>query len=149
MAEAMSHRGPDSHGVELLDECVLVNVRLAILDLSERGRMPMSNSDGTVWITYNGEVYNAAELREQLVRRGYCFRSTTDTEVVLRLYEDQGEDCVKLLRGMFAFAIWDARTRKLVLARDRMGVNTKLHLARSADKLLFASKNEDPAALPA
>src|ERR1700693_2981681 len=107
MANAMSHRGPDSHGVELLGECVLASARLAILDLSERGRMPMSNADGTVWITYNGEVYNAAELREQLVQRGYCFRSTSDTEVVLHLYEDQGEDCVKALRGMFAFAIWD------------------------------------------
>src|SRR5262245_2911352 len=87
MADAMSHRGPDSHGVELLGECLLVNVRLAILDLSERGRMPMSNADGTVWITYNGEVYNAAELRKDLEQRGYRFRSTTDTEVVLHAYE--------------------------------------------------------------
>jgi asparagine synthase (glutamine-hydrolysing) len=139
MAKAMSHRGPDSQGVEVLGECILVSARLAILDLSERGRMPMSNADGTVWITYNGEVYNAAELREILLQRGYRFKSTSDTEVVLHLYEEFGEDCVQHLRGMFAFAIWDGRTRKLVLARDRMGIKP-LYLARSGDKLLFASE---------
>ena len=139
MTDAMSHRGPDSHGVELLGECLLVNARLAILDLSERGRMPMSNADGTVWITYNGEVYNAGELRQQLLQRGYCFRSTSDTEVVLHLYEEYGESCVEALRGMFAFAIWDTRTSKLVLARDRMGIKP-LYVARSADRLLFASE---------
>jgi asparagine synthase (glutamine-hydrolysing) len=139
MADAMSHRGPDSHGVEMLGECLLVNVRLAILDLSERGRMPMSNADGSVWITYNGEVYNAAELRSGLEQRGYKFRSTTDTEVVLHLYEEYGEDCVKQLRGMFAFAIWDGRTHKLVLARDRMGIKP-LYIARSGENLIFASE---------
>jgi asparagine synthase (glutamine-hydrolysing) len=139
MADAMSHRGPDSHGVELLGECLLVNARLAIVDLSERGRMPMSNADGTVWITYNGEVYNAAELRKLLVGRGYCFRSTSDTEVVLHLYEEFGEDFVRQLRGMFAFAIWDGRVRKLVLARDRMGIKP-LYVARSGERLLFASE---------
>jgi asparagine synthase (glutamine-hydrolysing) len=139
MADAMSHRGPDSHGVEVLGECILVNTRLAIVDLSERGRMPMSNADGSIWITYNGEVYNAAELRRALVRRGYCFRSTSDTEVVLHLYEEFGEDCVRQLRGMFAFAIWDVRTRKLVLARDRMGIKP-LYVARSGEQLLFASE---------
>ena len=139
MADAMSHRGPDSHGIELLGECLLVNVRLAIRDLSERGRMPMSNMDGTVWITYNGEVYNAAELRVDLEQRGYCFRSTTDTEVVLHLYEEYGEECVQQLRGMFAFAIWDSRTHKLVLARDRMGIKP-LYVARSGENLLFASE---------
>ena len=139
MARAMSHRGPDSHGVELLGECLLVNARLAILDLSERGRMPMSNADGTVWITYNGEVYNAGALRQQLLQRGYCFRSTSDTEVVLHLYEEYGEGCVEALRGMFAFAIWDTRTRQLLLARDRMGIKP-LYVARSAERLLFASE---------
>lgn len=139
MADAMSHRGPDSQGVELLGECLLVNTRLAILDLSERGRMPMSNAGGTVWITYNGEVYNAAALRSDLAQRGYCFRSTSDTEVVLHLYEEFGEDCVKHLRGMFAFAIWDGRTQKLVLARDRMGIKP-LYVARCGANLLFASE---------
>src|ERR1019366_8521791 len=86
MAEAMNHRGPDSHGIALLGECLLVNARLAIVDLSERGRQPMSNAAGTVWITYNGETYNAAELRQQLMERGHNFLSTTDTEVVLHMY---------------------------------------------------------------
>jgi asparagine synthase (glutamine-hydrolysing) len=92
-----------------------------------------------VWITYNGEVYNAAELRGDLEKRGYRFRSTTDTEVVLHLYEEYGEDCVKKLRGMFAFAIWDSRTHKLVLARDRMGIKP-LYIAHSGDNLIFASE---------
>jgi len=139
MCDAMSHRGPDSHGMEFLGECLLVNARLAILDLTERGRMPMSNADGTVWITYNGEVYNAGELRQQLLQRGYCFRSTSDTEVILHLYEEYGEGCVESLRGMFSFAVWDTRTRKLVLARDRMGIKP-LYVARSGDRLLFASE---------
>ena len=109
------------------------------MDLSARGRMPMSNVEGTVWITYNGEVYNAAELRKQLVMRGHEFRTTTDTEVILHLYLEHGENCVEKLRGMFAFAIWDARTRKLVLARDRLGIKP-LYLARIDNGLLFGSE---------
>jgi asparagine synthase (glutamine-hydrolysing) len=139
MAEAMSHRGPDSHGVQALGACVLVSTRLAIQDLSERGRMPMSNDEGTVWIVYNGETYNALELRRQLLQRGYCFRSTSDTEVVLHLYEEYGEACIEALRGMFALAIWDARSRKLLLARDRLGIKP-LYVARSKERLLFASE---------
>src|SRR5271170_3733631 len=139
MAEAMHHRGPDSHGVAFLGECLLVNARLAIMDLSERGRQPMSNAAGNVWITYNGEAYNAAELREQLTARGRQFRSTTDTEVVLQLYEEYGECSVEAIRGMFAFAIWDARTSKLVLARDRMGIKP-LYVARSGAQLVFGSE---------
>ena len=87
----------------------LGNTRLAIVDLSERGRMPMCNEDSTVWITYNGECYNAAEMRSSLVALGHQFRSTTDTEVVVHLYEEYGDRCVERLRGMFAFAIWDSR----------------------------------------
>ena len=139
MAAAMSHRGPDSHGVALLGECLLVNARLAIVDLSERGRQPMSNPQGTVWITYNGETYNAAELRQQLMERGHNFLSTTDTEVVLHLYEEFGEKCVESLRGMFAFAIWDSRSHKLVLARDRLGIKP-LYVARSGGQLVFGSE---------
>jgi asparagine synthase (glutamine-hydrolysing) len=121
----MYHRGPDSHGIASLGECLLVNARLAIVDLSERGRRPMSNAAGTVWITYHGEAYNAAELREQLIARGHQFRSTTDTEVVLQLYEEYGDCCVEAIRGRFALEIWDARTSKLVLARDRMGIKPR------------------------
>src|SRR5207245_2607485 len=107
--------------------------------LSERGRMPMANQDHSVWITYNGESYNAGELRRMLMQRGYRFRSATDTEVVLHLYEEFGERCVERLRGMFAFAIWDARTRKLILARDRLGIKP-LYYAISHGRLLFASE---------
>src|SRR5271170_1120275 len=139
MAEAMHHRGPDSYGIAPLGECLLVNARLAIVDLSERGRQPMSNAAGTVWITYNGEAYNAGELREQLIARGHQFRSTTDTEVVLKLYEEYGERCVEAIRGMFALAIWDARVCKLVLARDRMGVKP-LYVAHSREQLIFGSE---------
>ncbi len=139
MARAIAHRGPDSHGVECIGPCALVNTRLAIIDLSARGRQPMSSDDGAVWITYNGETYNAAELRETLEQRGHRFRSTTDTEVVLHLYLEFGESCIQRLRGMFAFAVWDARSGKLVLARDRMGIKP-LYYARTGRALLFASE---------
>lgn len=139
MVAALAHRGPDSHGVEYLGPCVLGNTRLAIIDLSPRGRQPMSNEERSVWITYNGETYNAGQLRELLVGRGHRFRSTTDTEVVLHLYEEYGERCVEQLRGMFAFAIWDARKHKLVLARDRLGIKP-LYYAQSGKVLFFASE---------
>jgi asparagine synthase (glutamine-hydrolysing) len=139
MAAAMAHRGPDSHGVASLGECLLVNARLAIVDLSDRGRQPMSNPQGTVWITYNGEAYNAVQLREDLTARGHTFLSTTDTEVVLHLYEEYGEACVERLRGMFAFAIWDSRSRKLTLARDRVGIKP-LYVARSRGQVVFGSE---------
>jgi asparagine synthase (glutamine-hydrolysing) len=139
MAAALGHRGPDSQGVQRLGECVLANTRLAIVDLSERGRQPMCNEDVTVWITYNGECYNAAELRPALLERGHRFHSATDTEVILHLYEEHGEDCVTQLRGMFAFAIWDARARKLLLARDRLGIKP-LYFATRQDTILFASE---------
>src|ERR1700739_1784668 len=97
MTVALSHRGPDSSGVKALGNCALGNTRLAILDLSERGQQPMSNGDQSSWITYNGECYNAAELREWLASRGHKFRSATDTEVVLHLYDELGETCVERL----------------------------------------------------
>ena len=135
----MKHRGPDSQGVQEFPGCLLVNARLSIIDLSERGRMPMSSADGQVWITYNGETYNAAELRAELERRGHSFRTTSDTEVVLHLYLEYGERFVGKLRGMFAFAIWDARERKLLLGRDRLGIKP-LYVHESAGRLLFASE---------
>ncbi len=139
MAAALRHRGPDSCGVISSGGCLLANTRLAILDLSERGRQPMSNAARTVWITYNGETYNAAELRQDLIAKQYCFQSTTDTEVVLHLYEEYGERCVERMRGMFAFAIWDARARKLLLARDRLGIKP-LYFARQNGRWIFASE---------
>jgi asparagine synthase (glutamine-hydrolysing) len=139
MAAAIRHRGPDGSAVRDFGACVLANARLAIVDLSTRGSMPMCNEDSTVWITYNGECYNSDELRPQLAARGHQFRSTTDTEVILHLYEEYGDRCVEKLRGMFAFAIWDLRAEKLLLARDRLGIKP-LYYAAVADKLIFASE---------
>lgn len=139
MATAMRHRGPDSQGVEDLGSCLLANTRLSIIDLNDRGRMPMSCPEGQTWITYNGECYNAAELRIGLRQRGHSFRTTTDTEVVLHLYLEYGERFVEKLRGMFAFAIWDARERKLLLGRDRLGIKP-LYLCQWGGQLLFASE---------
>lgn len=139
MAAALIHRGPDSGGVQQIGPCLLANRRLAIVDLSERGMQPMSNEDGNVWITYNGECYNAPELREPLLARGHHFRSTTDTEIILHLYEEFGEGCVEKLRGMFAFAIWDERAKKLLLARDRMGIKP-LYFAAIPQGIVFASE---------
>jgi asparagine synthase (glutamine-hydrolysing) len=139
MTAALAHRGPDSSGVEALRNCVLGNTRLAILDLSERGQQPMPNGDGSCWITYNGECYNAAELREWLASRGYKFRSATDTEVVLQLYDELGEACLERLRGMFAFAIWDVNRGRLLLARDRLGIKP-LYYALTPEGLVFASE---------
>ena len=139
MVAALRHRGPDSCGVISSAGCLLANTRLAILDLSDRGRQPMSNPGGTVWITYNGETYNASELRQDLIARGYSFRSTTDTEVVLHLYEEYGDLCVQKMQGMFAFAIWDARRHKLLLARDALGIKP-LYYARQNGRLIFASE---------
>src|SRR5579863_448699 len=139
MAAAMKHRGPDSQGVQEFASCLLVNARLSIIDLSDRGRMPMSSPDGQTWITYNGETYNARELRAELEQRGHSFRTTSDTEVVLHLYLEFGERFVEKLRGMFAFAIWDARERKLVLGRDRLGIKP-LYIHQSGGRLVFASE---------
>jgi asparagine synthase (glutamine-hydrolysing) len=139
MAAAMRHRGPDSCGVISSGECLLANTRLAILDLSERGRQPMSNAARTVWISYNGEIYNTSELRNDLIAKGYSFQSTTDTEVVLHLYEEYGDACVQRMRGMFAFAIWDTQRHKLLLARDRLGIKP-IYFARQNGRLIFASE---------
>ena len=137
--EALAHRGPDSSGVERLGGCTLVNTRLAILDLSDRGKQPMSNQDQSIWITYNGECYNAKELRDWLVSRGHAFASGSDTEVVLHLYQEIGASCVERMRGMFAFAVWDKRQKSLILARDRLGIKP-LYYARLPNGLIFASE---------
>ena len=139
MTAALAHRGPDSSGVEAIGNCTLGNTRLAILDLSERGRQPMANANRSSWIAYNGECYNAGELREWLASRGRNFHSGTDTEVVLQLYDEIGDACVERLRGMFAFAIWDAAKNRLLLARDRLGIKP-LYYALTADAIVFASE---------
>ena len=121
MCDAMVHRGPDAEGIHT-EPCVgLGERRLSIIDLSERANPPLGNEDNSMWIVSNGEIYNFQELRSSLVENGHLFRTTGDTEVILHLYEEHGVDCLKHLRGMFAFAIWDSRNKVLFAARDRFG----------------------------
>ncbi len=121
MCALIAHRGPDGSGVQSLGPVGLAHRRLAIIDLTEAGRQPMASADECVWITFNGEIYNFQELRQQLSADGYRFRTRTDTEVVIAAYLKYGPECVSQLDGMFAFAIWDSRLRRLMLARDRVG----------------------------
>jgi len=141
MRDALEHRGPDDAGHYLAPGIALGSRRLSILDLSERGHMPMTTPDGRYWIAYNGEVYNFQELRAGLESRGHVFHSDTDTEVVLRLYVEQGPPMLECLNGMFAFAVWDTQERTLFLARDRVGVKP-LYYARREDALYFASEEK-------
>ncbi len=141
MATSQRHRGPDDAGVwaDPARRVALSHRRLSIIDLSPAGHQPMCNEDGTVWITYNGEVYNHDALRSELEGRGHTYRSRTDTETILHIYEEEGPDCVSRLDGMFAFAIWDARRRSLLLARDRLGVKPLLY-ALLPHGLVFGSE---------
>lgn len=139
MNEVVAHRGPDDSGVNVCGNVGLAHVRLSIIDLSQLGHQPMSNEDGTVRITFNGEIYNFPELRKRLETQGHIFRSHTDTETVVHLYEEEGETCVEHLDGMFAFAIWDNRKKILFAARDRMG-KKPLFYADLKDRFVFASE---------
>jgi asparagine synthase (glutamine-hydrolysing) len=141
MTDALRHRGPDDVGTLVRHEegVALGHRRLSIIDLSHAGRQPMANEDGTVWITYNGEVYNHTALRAELEARGHRFRSATDTEAIVHLYEDEGPACVERLQGMFAFAIFDARRRELLLVRDRLGVKP-LYYCVLPQGVLFGSE---------
>jgi asparagine synthase (glutamine-hydrolysing) len=138
MMRSMDHRGPDDEGIYSGSEAALGHKRLSIIDLS-RGKQPISNEDHSVWIVFNGEIYNFKELRNQLLGRGHVFRTETDTEVIVHLYEEYGEGFLERLRGMFAFAIWDERKRKLLLARDRAGIKP-LYYSSNANRLIFASE---------
>ena len=137
--DAMRHRGPDDRGAYLDEGAGLGMTRLAILDLSQAGHQPMGTDDGSLWIVHNGEVYNFGEERRRLEAKGLRFRSHTDTEVILRLYEELGPACVDRLRGMFAFAVWDARDRRLFAARDRLGIKP-LYFVWNGRRLVFASE---------
>lgn len=121
MTNTIVHRGPDDEGYFLQNNVGFGFRRLSIIDL-HNGHQPMSNEDGTVWIVFNGEVYNFQALRKALIKNGHIFKTNTDTETIVHLYEDLGEACVKKLRGMFAFAIWDQKKRTLFCARDRFGI---------------------------
>ena len=138
MLDAIVHRGPDDHGLHVDERAALGTRRLSIIDLAG-GHQPIANEDGTVVVAFNGEIYNYRELRARLRASGHAFRTESDTEVIVHLYEELGEGCVDALRGMFGFAVWDARRRRLFLARDRLGIKP-LYWTASDGRLAFASE---------
>jgi asparagine synthase (glutamine-hydrolysing) len=138
MNASLRHRGPDDEGYRVDGRLGLAMRRLSIIDLAG-GHQPISNETGTVWTVFNGEIYNFSELRDALIRQGHRFRSRTDTEVIVHLYEEHGESFVERLRGMFAIALWDGERRKLLLFRDRLGIKP-LHYWFRNGTLVFASE---------
>ena len=139
MADVLYHRGPDGGGLYIHRNVGLAHRRLAIIDLRDVANQPMCNEDESVWVTFNGEIYNFQELRTDLERQGHRFRTSSDTEVIVHAYEEYGRNCVMKFRGMFAFAIWDARTQTLFLARDRVG-KKPLYYHVGSDRFLFGSE---------
>ena len=141
MRDTLVHRGPDDAGLHVsADRTVgLAHRRLSIIDLSPLGRQPMTNEDGSIWITFNGEIYNHLALRAELERRGHVYRSRTDTETLVHLYEEEGTEMVRRIEGDFAFALWDANRRRLFMARDRLGVKP-LYYALLPGALVFGSE---------
>ena len=138
MGHVLAHRGPDGEGRHVAGPLGMGMCRLSIIDLAS-GRQPMSNEDGTLWVVFNGEIYNYRELTSDLAARGHRFATASDTEVLVHLYEEYGDRCVEPLRGMFAFAIWDGPRRELFLARDRLGIKP-LYYAATSDGFLFGSE---------
>lgn len=139
MTKFLAHRGPDGEGIYIHNNMGLGHRRLSIIDLSDNAKQPMSNEDGTVWVVFNGMIYNYKALREELIQKGHQFKSHSDTEVIIHLYEERGKDCIKSLRGMFAFALWDAIRKKIILVRDRVGQKPLVY-AQTKDFFLFASE---------
>lgn len=138
MCDIISHRGPDDFGYYYGDNIMLGHRRLSIIDL-EGGRQPIHNEDETIWIIFNGEIYNFKELRKNLEEKGHTFYTSTDTEVIVHLYEEFGIKFVEKLNGMFAFALWDSNTSSLLLIRDRLGIKP-LYYTLKDNKLLFSSE---------
>jgi asparagine synthase (glutamine-hydrolysing) len=139
MRQQLVHRGPDDQGLYVDSNLGLGHVRLSIIDLSPLGHQPMSNASSNTWVVYNGEIYNFEEVRDDLEKLGHRFRSRTDTEVIIHAYDQWGENLVERLNGMFAFALWDRRRKKLSLFRDRLGVKPLFYYL-DRDQLLFASE---------
>jgi asparagine synthase (glutamine-hydrolysing) len=139
MRDSLAHRGPDGSGLHVDGPVGLGHRRLAIVDLNPRAAQPMSSEDGQLWLVFNGEIYNYVELRAELQRDGHRFRSESDTEVILHLYQQRGDDLLRCLRGMFAFALWDGRRHRLLAGRDRLG-KKPLYFARTERMLAFASE---------
>ena len=139
MTNSIAHRGPDDSGTIILKNAGLGNRRLAIIDLSEKGHMPMHDEKKELWITFNGEIYNYMEIRKELLGKNYKFISNTDTEAILKSYKEWGPDCLKKFNGMFAFAIYDTKKNELFIARDRLGVKP-LYYSKLNGALVFASE---------
>jgi len=139
MVKILEHRGPDGNGIYSSSNVCLGHTRLAILDLSDKGKQPMFSDNGEAVIVYNGEVYNYIELRSELEKLGHKFHSGTDTEVVLKAYLEWGKECVNKFNGMWAFAIWDERTKELWLSRDQFGIKP-LYYTEVEGRLYFASE---------
>ena len=138
MASALRHRGPDEFGIYRDERAGFAHSRLSIIDLSS-GQQPMSNADGTLWICFNGEIFNYVELREELVAKGHVFRTKSDTEVIIHAYEQWGDDAFGRMNGQWALALWNTRTHKLVLSRDRVGIRP-LHICEHDGRVYFASE---------
>ena len=138
MRDVLTHRGPDEAGLFADSQAALGHRRLSIVDLAT-GSQPLSNEDGSIWIAFNGEIYNHRDLRRELEDHDHVYRTRSDTESIVHAYEQWGDACVDRLRGMFAFVIWDARRRRLLAARDRLGIKP-LYWAQTDDRLIFASE---------
>src|SRR5690606_27170637 len=138
MLSRIKHRGPDQSGVYLSDKVGLGSVRLSIVDLSS-GTMPISNSDDSLWIVFNGEIFNHIELREELLSKGHIFKTHSDTEVIVHLYEEFGPDFIHKLNGQFSIAIWDKNKEELFMARDRVGIRP-LYYTEQEETFIFASE---------
>src|SRR4051794_19483473 len=139
MTATLGHRGPDGDGFYLDGRAALGHRRLAIIDLAG-GAQPLANEDGSVWVTYNGELYNEPALRAGLTARGHVYRTSTDTESLVHLYEEHGAGFVERLNGMFALGLWDARRCRLVLARDRMGQKPLYYAEIPGGGIVFGSE---------
>lgn len=139
MADTIIHRGPDDEGIYTAPHIALAQRRLAIIDLNPQAKAPLPNEDGTIWVTFNGEIYNFQELRKDLIARGHRFRVNSDTEVIVHLYEEYGPECLSRMRGMFAFALWDQHKKILFAARDRLG-KKPFYYTRTGSSFVFGSE---------
>ena len=146
MGDVTTHRGPDDHGMFLDGSCGIAMRRLSIIDL-EGGHQPLSNIEQTVWVVCNGEIYNYRELRAELQSQGYRFKTASDCEVLIHLYDAVGDEFVQRLNGMFDFALWDVRRRRLLLGRDRLGVKP-LYVSQDGTRLAFATEAKALLTLP-
>ena len=147
MTDVLSHRGPDDSGVHREDKCVLGHRRLSIIDLSSNGHQPFVSDDNRYLMTYNGEIYNYIELREELKALGVSFKTETDTEVLLKAYQHWGVDCLSRLNGMFAFVIYDTKDKELFIVRDRVGIKP-LYYTNHDGSFYFSSETKALTALP-